>query len=512
MRFIALILILFGCSGSDKPTAKKTSKKKKALPQAQPLEKAHAPVMLIGADGIDCDLASPMLKEGRLPNLAKLMQAGMAGKLGTLKPTKSPVIWTTITTGIGKNRHGITGFMNKRSGEPEPDPHGHNEGEATTGEDNDYSQGLAAESTKKKSLVRTTDRKVKALWNIASDAGRSVASIGWWVTWPVEPINGIMVAQTNTVRPKSQDMNTKVLKGGLYADMPGQIWPLDRQQALGQTIDKIDATMEARVAEIFGGPIDLSHSPEFERLWSQSRWSVRADLTYHELAKALLEERKDDPMDLFMVYYGGTDVLAHRFFRWAYPDDFTHRPSEAQLQAYGHIMPKYYEEFDRMLGELMDRAPENANIIVVSDHGMHAVNADKPFKGDLKEGEKGGRRLSGGHNTAPPACLIAAGPQIIKPSKPMDLSKLEAGVIPQIGRVLTVTPTILHILGIPTARDMKGHPSKQILSPSFLAANPVGKVNTHTPKGWKPTVVEVDMKERNEDARKEQLRALGYIE
>ena len=213
-----------------------------------------------------------------------------------------------------------------------------------------------------------------------------------------------------------------------------------------------------------------------------------------------------------MVYYGGTDVLAHRFFRWWHPQDFTHQPSEAQLKAYGHIMPSYYREFDRMLGELMDRAPENANIIVVSDHGMHAVNADKPFKGDLKEGETGGRRLSGGHHTAPPACLVAAGPQIIKPTKPLEIDKLEAGTIPKMGRVLTITPTILHILGIPTARDMKGHPSRQILDAAFLKAHPVGKVDTHTPKGWTPKVVDVDMKERNEDARKEQLRALGYIE
>jgi predicted AlkP superfamily pyrophosphatase or phosphodiesterase len=510
MRFLALLIFLAGCSGSDAPKKKKhTKKRKKNLPQAQALDKAHNPVMLIGADGLDCDLIAPMLKAGELPNLGKLMSAGVAGKLGTLKPTKSPVIWTTIATGMGKNKHGITGFMNKRSGTPEPDPHDETE---TTEKDDAYSQGLAAESTKKKSLVRSTDRTVKALWNIASDNNRTVASIGWWVTWPVEPINGVMVAQTNTVRPKSNDMKTKVLKGGLYADMPGQIWPLDRQDALGKTIDAVDASMEERITQIFGAPIDLSLSPEFERLWAQSHWSVRADLTYHELAKDLLEERKDNPMDLFMVYYGGTDVLAHRFFRWAYPDDFTIRPSDAQLQAYGHILPSYYREFDRMLGELMERAPANANIIVVSDHGMHAVNADKPFKGDLAEGEKGGRRLSGGHNTAPPACVVAAGPQIVKPTQPLDLSTMAAGTVPKMGRVLTIAPTVLHILGIPTARDMKGHPSAQILDAGFLAAHPVGKVDTHTPKSWKPSVVDVDMQKRDEDARREQLRALGYIE
>jgi hypothetical protein len=209
-----------------------------------------------------------------------------------------------------------------------------------------------------------------------------------------------------------------------------------------------------------------------------------------------------------MIYYGGTDVLAHRFFRWAYPGDFEHRPSEDQLQTYGHIMPAYYRHFDLMLGELMELAPDDANIIVVSDHGMHAVNANKPFKGD----DPSGRLLSGGHFTAPPACIVAAGPQITTPTQPIDLAQLEPGVIPKMGRVLTVTPTVLHILGIPTARDFKGNPSRQILDAAFLDAFPVGKIDSHTPKGWKPSVVDVSADQRDEDARREQLQALGYIE
>jgi predicted AlkP superfamily pyrophosphatase or phosphodiesterase len=505
MRFLFLLLFVAGFSCSDPAPKKKTRKKKKARPQATALAKAHAPVMLIGADGLDCDLMTPMLRKGELPNLAKLMEKGVIGKLDTLKPTKSPVIWTTIATGAGKKKHGIHGFMNTRDGEASQESESQEEG----GDNNEYSQEMAAEgNSKKKSLVRTTDRKVKALWNIASDNNRTVASIGWWVTWPVEPINGVMVAQTNTVRPKSSAMKTRVLKGGLFADLPGQIWPVERQEALASTIEEVEVSMEARVTRIFGAPIDLSHSPSIERLWSQSRWSVRADLIYHELAKDLLEERKDNPLDLFMVYYGGTDVLAHRFFRWAYPNDFEHRPSDEQLKAYGHIMPSYYRHFDQMLGELMERAPDNANIIVVSDHGMHAVNPTKPFKGD----DPAGRMLSGGHHTAPPACLIAAGPQIIRPTQPIDTATVEKGAIPKVGRVLTVTPTILHILGIPIARDLKGHPSRQILDAEFLKAHKVTKVDTHTPKGWKASVVDVKALQRDEDARKEQLRALGYIE
>ena len=512
MRFIALLILLAGCTCSDPAKKKRRGKNKKNRVQATALEKAHGPVMLIGADGLDCDLIAPMLKAGELPNLAKLMSAGVAGKLDTLKPAKSPVIWTTIATGAKKRRHGITGFMKKRKGAAVPTPVEGMDEESQELADEAYSQGLAAESTEKKTLVRSTDRKVKALWNIASDNGRSVATIGWWVTWPVEPINGVMVAQTNTVKPRSAEMKSNILKGGLHSDMPGQIWPLDRQDALARTIEQVDSTMPERIAEIFGGPIDVSQGPEFEHIWNLSRWSVRADLTYHELVKDLLDEREDDPFDLFMVYYGGTDVLAHRYFRWAYPEEFSIEASEEQMAAYGHVLHSYYRAFDKMLGELVDRAPPDANIIVVSDHGMHAVHPDKPFKGNVPEGQKGGRRISGGHHTAPPACLVAAGPQIIKPSQPLDLQQLAAGTIPRMGRVLTITPTILHILGIPTARDMKSRPSKRVLDATFLQAHPVGKVDTHTPKGWKATVVDVDMKERNENARREQLRALGYIE
>jgi predicted AlkP superfamily pyrophosphatase or phosphodiesterase len=512
MRFLALLLLLAGCTCSDPVKKRGRGKKKKERVQAKALEKAHGPVMLIGADGLDCDLIAPMLKAGELPNLARLMSAGVAGKLDTLKPAKSPVIWTTIATGTNKKRHGITGFMKKRKRAVEPELEQSSGEETQELTDKANSQGLAAESTKRKTLVRSTDRKVKALWNIASDNGRSVATIGWWVTWPVEPINGVMVAQTNTVRPKSEEMKSKTLKGGLHADMPGQIWPLDRQEALVQTIEQVESTMPERIAEIFGGPIDVSLGPEFEHIWNLSRWSIRADLTYHELAKQLLEERKDDPFDLFMVYYGGTDVLAHRYFRWAYPEKFTVKASEEQMAAYGHVLPSYYRAFDKMLGELVDRAPADANVIVVSDHGMHAVNPHKPFTGDEAAGKMGGRRLSGGHHTAPPACIVAAGPQIIKPTQPLDLQQLAAGTIPRIGRVLTITPTILHILGIPSARDMKARPSKQILDAAFLEAYPVGRIDTHTPPGWKVSVVDVNMEERDEKARREQLRTLGYIE
>ena len=37
-------------------------------------------------------------------------------------------------------------------------------------------------------------RRVKALWNIASDRGLDVAVVGWWATWPPETVRGSIVS------------------------------------------------------------------------------------------------------------------------------------------------------------------------------------------------------------------------------------------------------------------------------------------------------------------------------
>ena len=44
-------------------------------------------------------------------------------------------------------------------------------------------------------LVTNSHRRTKAFWNVASDYGLRVGVVGWWLTWPVEPINGVMVSQ-----------------------------------------------------------------------------------------------------------------------------------------------------------------------------------------------------------------------------------------------------------------------------------------------------------------------------
>jgi predicted AlkP superfamily phosphohydrolase/phosphomutase len=99
-----------------------------------------------------------------MPNLAALIERGSRSRLLTISPTLSPVIWTTIATGVKPERHGIVDFtaVNKDTGAAVP--------------------------------VTSNLRRVPALWNILSGAGRTVGFVGWWASFPAEKVDGYIVS------------------------------------------------------------------------------------------------------------------------------------------------------------------------------------------------------------------------------------------------------------------------------------------------------------------------------
>lgn len=73
-------------------------------------------MIVVGIDGFDPMHAKYMLDQGRMPNLAKLLEKGSAREdlvlLGSM-PTVTPPMWTTLATGATARVHGITGFFNQ---------------------------------------------------------------------------------------------------------------------------------------------------------------------------------------------------------------------------------------------------------------------------------------------------------------------------------------------------------------------------------------------------------------
>ncbi|MGB4905330.1 MAG: alkaline phosphatase family protein, partial [Saprospiraceae bacterium] len=121
-------------------------------------------VLVIGWDAADWKVLNPLMDQGLMPNLTKLVDSGVMGRIATLDPPLSPTLWTSIATGKRPYKHGIHGFV-------EPTPNG---------------KGIRP--------INITGRKVKAIWNILNQHNMKTNVIGWWPSHPAEPVNGIYVS------------------------------------------------------------------------------------------------------------------------------------------------------------------------------------------------------------------------------------------------------------------------------------------------------------------------------
>jgi len=120
-------------------------------------------VLILGLDSFDWRILDPMMEAGRMPNLAGLVRRGARANLRTIRPILSPVIWTSVATGVKPSRHGIVDFV------------------------------VTARDTGALMPVTSAMRQVPALWTLLSRQGIEVGVVAWWATWPAETVRGRIV-------------------------------------------------------------------------------------------------------------------------------------------------------------------------------------------------------------------------------------------------------------------------------------------------------------------------------
>ena len=74
---------------------------------------AREKVIVVGFDGVDARYTEQWMNEGKLPNLAKLRDAGTFRPLRPTVPAQTPVSWSTFSTGIDPGRTGIFDFLRR---------------------------------------------------------------------------------------------------------------------------------------------------------------------------------------------------------------------------------------------------------------------------------------------------------------------------------------------------------------------------------------------------------------
>lgn len=467
---LALAVPFFGC--------------RRPAPQATtPGAFARAPILLVGLDGFEWSAVLPLLRQGKLPTIAGLVQRGAYGTLETFPGRVSPALWTSIATGKDVDKHGIYDFLRERNPAV---------------------------------FYSSADRKTKAFWNILTDRGQRVAIVGWFVTYPAEAVNGVMVAQTNT-REVRRERHT--MKGALLPGVGGQVYPEGREAEVFAVMDEVESGLATLVTEHLGAPLE-SAPKRFRGPLEASAWAFRADAIYERTAIALAREGAPD---LLAVYFGSTDVVGHRFWSLTKQRGFPGRlfvgpagrdlaqrmrPGSMANAILGgpfwramepeegegwprRVLFRTYEYADAALGRLIAAMPPETTVIVVSDHGF------RPW----------------GHQDGPDAFFLAAGASVRRTQGPAP-EALSRSHLRRVGSILDVTPTLLALLGIPVGLDMDG----QVLQSEFSlppGTQRLAPIATHDTKQWlaaragqaPPAVTTSD----DEAERLEQLRALGYI-
>jgi predicted AlkP superfamily phosphohydrolase/phosphomutase len=431
------------------------------------------PIILVGIDGLEWDVILPLLKRKQLPNIARLMENGYYSELDTIRPTDSPVIWTSVATGKDPKKHGILDFARHL-------PNG------------------------EIALYNNSNRKTKAIWNILSDYGKTVHTIGWMMTFPVEEIQGIMVAQTNTEDQLDTKAGKHVWKGTLINGVKGQVYPPNRQNEMLALANEAAEDLPELTKQIFG-EFRYPLSPLHTRLWDNCLWSFRADTAYHRITLRLIQE---NPLpDLLLLYFGGTDVVSHRFWRYMQPDIYKHKPTPEQIANLGTVIEDYYAYVDWMMGQLFKYYKSDTTIIVISDHGFQPARLNARFNpNDLSS-----ITFSAYHDDSPPGIFIAAVPHIRKYSENPQLKSLKREDLESAGSVLDIIPTILAMMQIPVGNDMDGKLMKKIFNNNFLADLKHDAIVTHDTDEFFTRRPKNILPHPGEKERLEQLRSLGYI-
>lgn len=379
-------------------------------------------IILLGMDSCDPDLVEEYIRRGKLPNFARMRREGAYGELRSLTPLLSPVVWTTISTGMPPERHGILDFVTET-----PD-------------------GLRPVSARM--------RQADTVWELVAQAGEPVGVVGWLVSWPAEPIDGFLV--TDRIARLAYEADRF---GESDEKAPKTVYPPELAQRIARdrvTIDDIPLDRLRAFADVTEEEYAASYTQSFAdptNLLGNLRLAMADAETFRAVGQQLYRENRPR---LYACYFNAMDALSHMFMPLA-PPKMPHVPQELFVR-YRDVIEANYVWHDRVLGEYMDLADEDTVVLVVSDHGFKhgSLRTQDSSQFADRTGAAWHRRYG----------VIYAWGGGVKPG-----TRLE-GV-----SVFDVAPTVLAALGYPVPEGERGMPGR-VLTEMFDDGLPYETVET----------------------------------
>jgi predicted AlkP superfamily phosphohydrolase/phosphomutase len=432
---------------------------------------APSRVIVIGLDAADWDILNPLLDDGRLPNMQMLIDGGVSAKLETIEPSLSAAVWTTISTGVKRNVHGIKDFVIPDSGGLP------------------YNSGM---------------RKVPAIWNVVSHFNKRVCYIGHWTSWPAEKVNGYIVSSFISYNP--EEAPPASYQGETYevVNVLDKTYPPELLKDIEHLVFSWDEVTEKDLDPFF--EIEDWEDPDLYKNTLNKTMTYlvpffyAADKTYYDVFDYLWQEK--GPYDLIYTYIEGTDTNAHRFWHfydttyleeamefWGYDLD----DEDKYIRCFGDTLNRQYEWADSRLGGIMDNMGPRDTLIILSDHGFGPWNQSEDNICTYDDG----LTFSGNHSHFGVIMLyghnIRQGHKITGP--PPDLTD--------------VVPTILSLLKLPAAQWMEGSPITEAFTERF---NKTSKLRWIREYGIEDQYGHQNIQSPFDEELVNRMKSLGYLQ
>jgi predicted AlkP superfamily phosphohydrolase/phosphomutase len=261
-------------------------------------------VFLVGLDGATFNLIIPWVEEGILPNFSRILKEGCYGQLeSTLPPLTTPA-WASFMTGKNPGKHGIFDFAERKAGSYDIE------------------------------WVTSRSRNGRSLWKIVNSHGGQVVAINIPNNYPLEKVDGCMVA---------------------WMDAPGTKAGYTYPPSL---VDEIEKTIGGYIITILDWK--ENEDPEVFRSNLHRMIDKRAELSFY-----LMENK---PWDLFAVLFSATDIAQHCF--WSYMDPLHPSYNMTDAAKFGETIKEVYVHIDRVLGDFESRLGKDTLLMLMSDHGF----------------------------------------------------------------------------------------------------------------------------------------------